>query len=254
MEIKELKKFIIDTRKILYNIPDYILEDYIKNDFEFPVFLNITYDYHYLQETHFKINTYLFEINPIILVDDKKECDEVVNQLICLKIFTDSLIKSHNKYTKGKFQKIYDNRFLEIKGEDNFIPIHNEINSKKSIFMKLVYRLIINENRIDNSDNQRKAFISLFFPTKQVEPIKWKYPIYDLKRFFDLLMENNLINQPKYFNELIINNFLILNKQNHFQKFTIKSFQTSKEKEGYNHNEEYFDWEKKIQEIKVKLR
>lgn len=254
MDFKEVIEFINNTRKILYSFTDNFIDSYIISDFEPPIFLNINYDYDFLQNTHLKITKYLFEIKHAIIHYDNNECEEIINQLLSLKLTFDSLIKNHKSYTMGKFQKNYGNLLSDFKGEDNFIPIHQEIKSKKSIFIKLIYELIKNEKRVDNSVTQRKAFISLFFSTKLEEPIKWNHHIYDLKRFFDLLMENEFIEQPMYFNEFIIKNFLILNKQERFQYFTIKSFQTSKEKRGYNDTNQYYHWDNKLKNIKSRLR
>lgn len=258
MDLKEIEKFIEDISKILYNIPDTIIRDYILDEFDIPMFLNSKFDFDFLKHTHFQINAYLIQIKQLIFSDDKEKCDVIVNDLLCLKLLTDNLIKNQSDYKKAmvNYEKEYNGFLLNLKGEDNYIPLHNSIKIKRTTFIKLIYKLIRDEKRIDNSASQRKAIISLFFSSKQDEPIKWNHSIYDLKRFFDLLIENNLITIPKYFNGLIVNNFLILNKQNNFQKFTVKSFQTSKEKNGYqsNHNNQYQHWELKIKEIKEKLR
>ena len=84
-----------------------------------------------------------------------------------------------------------------------------------------------------------------------MEPVKWNYPIYDLKRFFDVLITEYIIVQPVYFNEYVTHNFLILNKEKIFQPFKIKSFQTAKVKKGYN--DLFYFWSTNLIKMKKKL-
>lgn len=252
MDIEEIKNFIIESDNKLFNVNDQIIDNYILDNFEIPMFINNNYDYDFLKQIHFQISAYIFHIEEVVLLDDTNESDRVVDDLLRLKIFVDNIIKNHNSYTEAKFKKEYNSYLLELKKEDNYISIHDDIKHNKSNFIKSLYNLLIKEKRISSSQNQRKAFISLFFPTKLMEPVKWNYPIYDLKRFFDVLIKKNIIAQPDYFNEYVTHNFLILNKQKIFQPFKVKSFQTSKDKQGYN--DLYYIWDQNLIKIKKKFR
>ncbi len=209
-------------------------------------------EFEFLQQTHFQINKCILNSKSLILIDNKNEYDDMIDQLLNLKLIVDSLIKNHNLYTKVKFEKEFYKLWDKYIGKDNFIPLHKNIKSKYISFLKPIYVLLIDEKRIEKS--QRKLFLSLFFPIKINQQIRWNDSIYDLRRFFDLLIDKELIEKPKYFNQYISDNFIILNKTKEYQEFTENSFKTSHEKTGYNNPTTYSFWESKIENISDQLR
>lgn len=267
MGFEEISEFISETKQTLNNKSYSVVENCFLEDSQIPMFINIgntykrsidknfqiTVDYEDLSESHFRIAKYLFTIRGQILIDETIDYDEVLYDLSSLKLLLDNLIKNHQEYTPGKFSKKYDRLWAQFIGEYNFIPLHNNIQGRYSRFLKPLYKLV-SEERIGNSKKQRQAFISLFFPSKIKEPIKWNGPIYDLRRFLDLLIEFELIEKPIYFNKYVSDNFQIKNRTNRYQEFDEKSFKTSYNQVGYNNPDNYSYWEKKVKDISDKLR
>ena len=250
MELEEVKDFINQTKKKINKIPNDTISLFIIDEFEIPTFLNNKQlDYEYLKDVHFKINSYIIIIKKFIPVENELYKKYLI-PLLKLKLQIDSLVKSNSNYTKTNFENNYQKLLGEFKNE-SYIILTETIKPKRLVFIKKLFSLLSNEeiNRIDKTSVQRMAFYYLFLPFEKKEKVKWNGSIYDLKAFFDIILEFNFINTSKYFNEFITKHFAIRNKQNNFQSFTIKSFQTSNTKEGYN-KESYLFWKEKLSQLK----
>lgn len=248
MDLKEIKDFIKQVENELLEIPENDLESYLFDEFDVPIFFRThNFDIKHITNLHFKANSYLTIIRDLAPTRDD-EVFEILISLLKIKLILDNTIKSHPKYTKVRFNKEYNKKQNKLKN-NVFIPLHKDISKRKLKFITMTFELLVEEMRINKS--QKQTFAYLFLPFINKEKIIWNAPIYDLKRFFDLMIEKQLIVPQEYFNEFISENFRIQNKQGKCQSFKVTSFKTANTKTGYQN--EYYKWEDKIENLKHSL-
>lgn len=258
MGFKEIATFIKNTQSELFDLSEEFfnndLDNYIVGENELPLLMHSRFEYEYLKEIHFKVYSNIEFIKDFVLYNkfNENKIKSLILKLISLKELTDSLIKSHPDYKP----KLFINNFEKLKNEalskGNFIELNDNLKFKRIKFLKLIYHKLVEMDRISKDATQLKAFKSLFFEDKKTkENIIWKNRVYDLKLFFDLLIDKNIIKPNNKINLFVTNNFKTQEKNENPKSFKTSSYKTSNQKASYQ--EGFYEWENTIENLALNL-
>lgn len=239
MSREEIENEIYFIEKELLGLLEPNIEHFILDDRDIPIFSILKkQSIGNLRILHIRINTLLEYARTLIEIEEISH-DKNIYKCLLLKSHIESLVQLHPQFSHKKYPGTYKYK-LDIQKGNNFIVLNRNIVSNPPKFLSALYNLTINNNKVLKSTPQRRAFVSLFYPFKAEEELKWCGPVYTLRRFFDRLAELNLIEKNKYFNSFISQSCLIKDKSGNFTKFKTNSFKTSNNKVGYQ--EVYNDW------------
>lgn len=217
MDYNSLKLFVDSINNELFTPPNNIVEDYIINDFEIPFYLNWVHNYDRLKEIHKNIIKNLKISKDLI---EYENVDDIIYELLKLKLIVDNLIQNHKKDQKknlGKFKK--DSIRKEGLKKLETLQFHSSRQGKKTITIFNIYRYLVKSKRVTNDPIQRKAFIALFFEQKINKTyINWYNNDVDLRAFLTGIINCNII---KY-NASDINQFAFENFKNLDSKGNLK--------------------------------
>ncbi len=237
-----------NINKELSEIEDEILEyldsnidDFLLVDRPIPIFLTLNTSIDKLCNLHIKVTVLLDYVRTLIEIEDESY-EDIVFRCILMKSHIDSLVKSHPEYSHKKYPRNFEYQLDLIKGT-NCIPLVTKhipfTNNHK--FISSLYKLTIEKKKIEPSKSQRRSFVSIFYPFKTKEKLKWNGSLYSLRRFFDVLEELKIIHKPYRFKEIISDNCLIKHKSGKYLSFKSDSYKTSKNKSGYNKHFDEWD-------------
>lgn len=233
MDRKNIERELSSIEEEILEHLEYNLENFIIAARNIPDFLSFKVTLNDLCNLHVKITILLEYIRALIELEDRSY-DKVVYKGVLLKSHIDALVKSHSEFSKKKYPRNFEYRLKEEKGT-NCIQLNSKNLSHNYLkFIKGLIGLVVQKGKIENSKPQREAFVSLFYPFKAEDKLKWNGQLYTLKRFFDQLEELEMISKPAYLNMILSQKCLIKDKSGNFIHFDPVSYKTSKGKAGYN--------------------
>lgn len=180
MSNKNIDIFLDEVSSYLNEVPEYIIEDYILENYDPPVHLIWHLDYETLKNHHNQATKLILGYR------DEPEFHSELLQLISIRALISMHILLHpldkTSYGTSKFENS-DQSFL------NQLPRKTDFHLSQ---VKRLYQLLIVEGRITKTE--RKLFISLLFDNNpQKEKILWNSSEADLRGFLTVIIEQDVI-------------------------------------------------------------
>ena len=231
--LKEINDFIADSHSYLNSIPEQLIEDYL-DDSDIPEFISWKLEEKEILEINSKATKYLYEARE--LAYRYSSAEDLIYKLFSLERLYSFLVDEKTK-------------LLKESPNDIIFKFSKQTNKRKSTVIISLYKLLREHKRINNTESQRRAFVSLSLKDKPTEKIIWHGYMSDLRGFFSALINNGLIafNMTEV-NQFAAENFLYRNQKKSIVSIDSEIFRGYQTKTAFYKADDF--WSNELKGIK----